>query len=301
MAARSIGSATISFGLVSIPTRLYVATHSERLAFNMLHEACGTRIKQQLYCPHCERVVERGEIIKGYEFEKGRFVTFTGAELDALEAEVSHTIDIQEFVPLSSVDPISYENAHYLGPDKGAEKAYRLLSEAMRETQKVAIAQFTSHGKEQLVLIRPYQTGLVLHSMYYADEVRRFDEVGSGGDVKLRPNEVELARKLIEQLSAEEFHPEQYEDTYRDRVRAAVDQKVAGEEVRMPEAPPARAQVIDLMQALKESLAQRGGRDEGKKKPQQPAATRAPAGKRRPAASARRRVSTSSERRAHKK
>jgi DNA end-binding protein Ku len=298
MAARSIGSATISFGLVSIPTRLYVATHSERIAFNMLHEVCGTRIKQQLYCPHCERVVERGETVKGYEFEKGRFVTFSGAEIAALEAEASHAIDIQEFVPLTSVDPIYFENAHYLGPDKGAEKAYHLLAEAMRATEKVAIAQFTSHGKEQLVLIRPCQDGLVLHSMYYADEVRRFDEVGAGGDVKTRPGEAELARKLIEQLATKAFHPEHYEDTYRDRVRAAVDQKIAGAEIRMPEASPARARVIDLMQALKESLAQRASKGE---EPSHAAAMRAPAGKRRPAASAPRRVNAKSARRAHKK
>ncbi len=298
MAERSIGSATISFGLVSIPTRLYVATHSERIAFNMLHEVCGTRIKQQLFCPHCERLVERGEIVKGYEFEKGRFVTFTPPELAALDAEASHAIDIQEFVPLASVDPLYYENAHYLGPDKGAEKAYHLLAEAMHETQKVALAQYISHGKEQLVLIRPYQDGLVLHSMYYTDEVRSFDEVDKGGDAKVRANEVELARKLIEQLSEREFKPEKYEDTYRDRVKAAVEQKVAGEEVRMPEAPAARAQVIDLMQALKESLQHRGAK--GEEQPQ-PAAMRAAAGKRRPAAAARRRAPAKPERRAHKK
>lgn len=298
MAARSIGSATISFGLVSIPVRMYVATHSERIAFNMLHEACGTRIKQQMYCPHDERVVERGEIVKGYEFNKGRFVTFSGDELQALEAEASRTIDISEFVPLASVDPIYYENSHYLGHDKGAEKAYHLLAEAMRETQMVALAQFTSHGKEQLVTIRPFKDGLALHSMYYADEVRDFSEIDTGADAKVRPNEVELARKLIEQLSEREFHPERYEDKFRDRVKAAVDQKVAGEEVTIAEAPPARAQVIDLMQALKESLAQRGGK--GEEKPR-PAAMRTPAGKRRPAASARRRDSASTERRAHKK
>jgi len=297
MAARSIGSATISFGLVSIPTRMYVATHSERLAFNMLHEECGTRIKQQLYCPHCERVVERSETVKGYEFEKGRFVTFTPVELEALEAESNHAIDINEFVPLASVDPIYYEDAHYLGPDKGAEKAYRLLATAMRETQKVALAQFVSHGKEQLVLIRPYREGLVLHSMHYADEVRNADEIDSGADVKLKTNEIDLARKLVDQLSGKAFHPEQYEDTYRDRVKAAVEQKVAGEEVTFAEAKP-RAQVIDLMDALKESLAQRGVKEEGKAR----AGTgRAAAAKRRPAASARQRANGRSERRAHKK
>src|SRR5438034_10674772 len=201
MPARSIGSGTISFGLVSIPIRVYVATHSEQLSFNMLHAPCGTRIKQQLYCPHHDKVVERSEIVKGYQFEKDRYVTFTDEELRALEAEANRAIDIHEFVPLAGVDPMYYEDAHYLGPDKGAEKAYHLLAEAMHATQKVALAQFISHGKEQLVLIRPYQDGLVLHQMYYADEVRSFDEVDKGGGVKVRANEVELARKLIEQLT----------------------------------------------------------------------------------------------------
>jgi len=300
MAARSIGSATISFGLVSIPIRLYVATHSERFSFNMLHEVCGTRIKQQLYCPHCERVIERGETVKGYEFEKGRYVTFSNDELKALDAETSRAVDITEFVPLTSVDPIYYEDAHYIGPDKGAEKAYHLLAEAMKETHKVALAQYISHGKEQLVLVRPYRDGLVLHSMHYANEVRSVDEIDTGGDVKVRPNEIELARKLIDQLSEREFHPERYEDTYRDRVKAAVDQKVAGEQVTFAEAPQPRAQVIDLMQALKESLAQRGGR--GEEQPRAAAAaTRTTAGKRRPAASSRRRTHTGTARRAHKK
>ena len=200
-------------------------------------------------------------------------------------------------MPLASVDPIYYEDAHYLGPDKGAEKAYRLLATAMRETQKVALAQFVSHGKEQLVLIRPYREGLVLHSMHYADEVRNADEIDSGGDVKLKTNEIDLARKLVDQLSGKAFHPEQYEDTYRDRVKAAVEQKVAGEEVTFAEAKP-RAQVIDLMDALKESLAQRGVKEEGKAR----AGTgRAAAAKRRPAASARQRANGRSERRAHKK
>jgi DNA end-binding protein Ku len=240
--------------------------------------------------------VPNTEVVKGFEFEKGRYVTFTGPELAALDAEASRAIDIAEFVPLASVDPIYYESTHYLGPDKGAEKAYHLLADAMRETQKVALAQFTSHGKEQLVLIRPFKKGLALHSMYYADEVRAFEDVDSGDHVKLRENEIELARKLIDQLSEREFHPERYEDRYRDRVKAAVAQKVAGQEVTFAEAPRPRGRVIDLMQALKESLAQRGAA--GEEKPRA-AATRA--GKRRPAASARQRVRAKSERRAQKK
>jgi DNA end-binding protein Ku len=296
MPARSIGSGTISFGLVSIPVRLYVATHSEQLSFNMLHASCGSRIRQQLVCPKDERPVERGEIVKGYEFAKDRYVTFTDDELRALEAEASRAIDIREFVPLEKVDPIFFENAHYLGPDKGAEKAYRLLAQAMRDTGRVALAQFVARGKEHLVLIRPYADGLVMHYLYHADEVRRFDEIDRGGEPAVRAGEVELARKLIEQLSADAFRPEQFSDEYRQRLEAAVQRKIAGEEVTAAAPPRARAEVIDLMEALKQSLAGRGRR---------PAAVAAgpsrSGGKRRPAVAARGREAEAPRRRAHKK
>jgi DNA end-binding protein Ku len=255
MPARSIGSGTISFGLVSIPIRVFVATHSEQLGFNMLHEACGTRIKQQLYCPQDERVIERNETIRGYQFAKDRYVRFTDEELKALEAEANRSIDIHEFVPLEKVDPIYFEDAHYLGPDKGAEKAYHLLADAMRATGKVALAQFVRGGKEHLVVIRPYDGGLVLHSMFYADEVRSFDEVDIGGEPKVRPNELQMAERLIEQLSSQDFRPDQYKDEYRERLQEVVQKKVAGEEVTIAEPEKPRAQVIDLMDALKASLA----------------------------------------------
>jgi DNA end-binding protein Ku len=292
MAARSIASGTISFGLVSIPVRLYVATSSQQASFNLLHEQCGTRIKQQLYCPSCERVIERSELVKGYQFQRDRYVRFTDAELRAVEAAASPTIDIHEFVPLDRVDPIYFENAHYLGPDKGGEKAYRLLSEAMRDTKRVALAQHVSHGKEHLVLIRPYDGGLVMHEMYYADEVRAFSEIPADGAVKLRDSESELAKKLIEQLSASEFRPDQYRDEYRERLMEAVEKKVAGEEIVAPPAPE-RAEVIDLMDALKKSLA---GRKAGEE-----AGGGERTSKRRPAAAVARREAAAAGRRAHKK
>lgn len=296
MAVRPVGSGTISFGLVSIPIRLYVATSSEQLSFNMLHAPCGTRIKQQIVCPHCERVVERSEIVKGYEFEKDRYVTFTDDELKALEAEANRALDIHEFVPLAAVDPMYFASAHYLGPDKGAEKAYHLLAEAMRATAKVALAQFVHHGKEHLVLIRPLDGGLVLHSMHYADEVRRFADIEAGAAPKIREGEADLARKLIEQLSAPAFHPEQYRDQYRDRVREVVQKKVEGQEVTAAAPAPARAQVIDLMEALKASLTRKGARAE-----ERSSAAAEAAGKRRPAAAARRRETQAPRRRVHKK
>src|SRR2546428_2334295 len=198
MPARSSGSGTISFGLVSIPIRVYVATHSEQLSFNLLHAPCKTRIKQQLYCPHHDKVVERSELAKGYEFEKDRYVTFSDEELKALEAEANRAIDIHEFVPLAGVDPIYFEDAHYLGPDKGAEKAYHLLAQAMRETGKVALAQYVRGGKEQLVLVRPYDGGLVLHTMHYADEVPSLADVDLVRAAKLRAGELQMARKPVQ-------------------------------------------------------------------------------------------------------
>jgi DNA end-binding protein Ku len=281
MAARSVGSGTISFGLVSIPVRLYVATHSEQLSFNMLHQPCGGRIKQNIFCPTCDRTIERRDTVKGYQFQKDQYVTLTEDELKALEAEANRSIDIHEFVPLASVDPIYFEHAHYLGPDKGAEKAYRLLGDSMRDTGKVALAQMVHHGKEHLVLVRAHVDGLVLHSMYYADEVRSFAEVEKGGEQKMRPAEIDLARKLIEQLSSDEFRPEQYHDQYRERLNELVQKKVEGHEITAAAEPATgRAEVIDLMDALKASLARQSTKSAARSAGES-------AGKRRPAAATR--------------
>ena len=260
MPARSIGSATVSFGLVSIPVRMYVATHSEQPSFNLIHGVCKSRIKQQTWCPRCERVVERSELVKGREVAKDQYVLFTDEELKALEAAASQAIDIQEFVPLADVDPVYFEDTHYLGPDKGGDKAYQLLAEAMRDTGMVALAQHVSRGKERLVLIRPFADGLALHTLYYADEVRAFDEIERGPKATVKPAETSLARKLIEQLAADGFTPQQYHDHWRERLQEAVDQKIAGEEVAVPAVQPAQAKVIDLMEALKQSLSREGGR-----------------------------------------
>jgi DNA end-binding protein Ku len=260
MPARSIGSATVSFGLVSIPVRMYVATHSEQPSFNLIHGVCKSRIKQQTWCPRCERVVERSELVKGREVAKDQYVLFTDEELKALEAAASQAIDIQEFVPLANVDPVYFQDTHYLGPDKGGDKAYQLLAEAMRDTGMVALAQHVSRGKERLVLIRPFADGLALHTLYYADEVRAFDEIERGAKATVKPAETNLARKLIEQLAADGFTPQQYHDHWRERLQEAVDQKIAGEEVAVPAAQPAQAKVIDLMEALKQSLSREGGR-----------------------------------------
>jgi DNA end-binding protein Ku len=255
MAAHSIGGGTISFGLVSIPIRLYTAASSAGVSFNLLHAKCGSRIRQQTFCP----------VDKGYEVQKDEYVRFTEEELKGLEGEASKVIDIAEFVPLEKVDPIFFEKTYYLGPDKGGEKAYRLLADAMARTDRVALAKFVMRGKESLVLIRPAQGGLMLHTMYFADEVRDFGEIDKGESAKIRDGELDLAVRLVDELSHDEFAPAQYEDDYRQRVLAAVEQKVAGREVTAAGPETQRAQVIDLMDALKESLARRPG--PGKKPP----------------------------------
>jgi DNA end-binding protein Ku len=254
MAARPIHSGTISFGLVSIPVKLYTAASSQSISFNLLHAKCGNRIRQQRFCPVCNEVVEREELARGYEFAKDQYVRFKEDELEALEGEASQAIEISEFVPLSTVDPIYYEKSYYLGPDKGGEKPYRLLTEAMNKAGKVALAKFVMRGKENLVLVRPAMGGLMLHTMYFADEVRNFNEISKGEAAKISDAETSLAIRLIDELSNEEFRPEQFEDEYRQRVLDLVEQKAQGKQITVvaPQAP--RAQVIDLMAALKESL-----------------------------------------------
>ncbi len=258
MPPHSLGSGTISFGLVSIPVRMYVAAGSGGVRFNMLHATCGTRIKQQLFCPQDQVVVDRSDIVKGFEHAKDQYVRVTDEELKAQEGEASQIIDIAEFVPLPKVDPIFFENTYYLGPDKGGEKAYRLLADAMAKSDRVALAKFVMRGKESLVLIRPAQGGLTLHTMYFADEVRDFGEIEKGQDAKIKPGELDLAVRLIDELSNEEFKPEEYKDDYRLRVMEMINQKVEGKEVTTVGPQVQRAQVIDIMDALKQSLAKRG-------------------------------------------
>ena len=258
MPLHSIGSGTISFGLVSIPIKMFSAATSAGVSFNQLHQKCGGRIKQQLICPTCNEVVERSALVKGYEFAKDQYVQFTEEELKALEDEASKMIDIAEFVPLAEVDPIYFEKTYYLGPDKGGEKAYRLLADAMRKSERVALAKFVMRGKENLVLIRAAQDGLMLHTMYFVDEIRDFGEVDKGADAKVKPGELELAQRLVCELSSEAFRPEQYSDQYRARVLEVVESKVEGREVTSLAPQAQRTQVIDLMEALKQSLGKRG-------------------------------------------
>lgn len=261
MPPRSIGSGTISFGLVSIPVKLYPAASSQSVSFNLLHAKCGNRIRQQRFCPVCNEVVEREGLVRGYEFAKGQYVRISEEELEALEGEASQAIEISEFVPLVEVDPVYFEKSYYLGPDKGGEKPYRLLAEAMTQAGKVALAKFVLRGRENLVLVRSAQDGLMLHTMYFADEVRNFDEISKGESAKITGAETSLAIRLIEELSNEQFNPDQYTDEYRQRVMEVVNTKAQGKEITIAEPQVQRAQVIDLMEALKESLGNKVARE----------------------------------------
>ena len=255
MPARSISTATISFGLVSVPVQVYSAAESAgSVSFNMLHKKCGTRLKQQYVCPKEGTVVERDDTAKGYEFAKNRYVVFSPEEIKALDQKATNTIDILEFVPLAAVDRIYLEKAYYLGPDKGGHRAYRLLAQALHETGRAALGQYASRGRQHLVLVRPRDGVLVMEQLHYSDELRSPGEVPLG-DSEVKPAELALARQFIEQAATDEFKPQNYHDTVRERVLAAIQQKVDGQEITAePEAAPG-AKVIDLMEALKASLA----------------------------------------------
>ncbi|HXY38107.1 MAG TPA: Ku protein [Vicinamibacteria bacterium] len=257
MPPRSIGTGTLSFGMVSIPIRLYAAGESaSAISFNLLHGKCKSRLKQQYVCPKDGEVVPRDQMVKGYEFQKEQYVTFTEEELKAMAEESQRAIEITEFVPASAVDPVYFDTASYLGSDKGGEKAYRLLNEAMKQTGRVALAKWAARGKQYLVMIRPSGKGLVMQQLLYADEVRPIGEVPVE-DAEVREPELKLAVQIIEQIARDEFHPESYEDEVRKRYQEAIQKKVEGQEITAA-APAPRAQVIDLMEALKASLAAKG-------------------------------------------
>ena len=255
MAPRSIATGTVSFGLVSIPVRLYPATQpAASLSFNLLHAKDGARLKQQYVCSADGEKVEREDMVKGFEFAKDRYVTFTAEELKALDEIATQTIDIAEFVPVSEVDPVYFDRAYHLGPDKGGTKAYRLLAEALRRAGKAALARYAARGKQYLVLIRPARGRLVMQQLYHADEVRPPDEIPVD-EAELREPEVQLALALIEQSASDAFHPERYEDAVKKRVLDAIERKVQGQEIQVAAPAGPQAQVIDLMEALKASLA----------------------------------------------
>ena len=267
MPARAVASANISFGLVSIPVQLFSAGNSAAgISFNLLHGKCGSRLKQQYICPKEDNVVvPRDEMRKGYEFEKDQYVLFTDEELKALEEQATQTVEVTEFVPLASIDPVYFDKAYYLGPDKGGSKAYWLFAEVLRRTGRVALAKYAARGKQYLVMVRATDEGLVMQQLLYADEVRPFAEVGVSKE-PVKEAEMKLATMLVEQSTSDEFRPGEYEDEVRKRIHDQIEKKVkTGQEISVAAPKPKSGDVIDLMEALRRSL------DESESRPRKPA------------------------------
>jgi DNA end-binding protein Ku len=254
--ASTVWKGYISFGLVSVPVRLYAAARAEHVSFNQIHEPCGSRIKQQTVCPVCERVVERNELVKGYQVDRDAYVLVSGDELKTLEADSSEAMEIAQFVSLSEVDPIYFESSFYSAPEDPGRRAYGLLLQAMEKLNVAAIAKVTLHQREQIVLMRPYHQGIILHTLYFPAEVREIGEYGKTENMTLQKPEIDLAEQFIRQLTAK-FEPEQYKDEYQQRVLDMIETKRAGQVVAGQPHKPKLAPVIDLVDALKKSIAER--------------------------------------------
>lgn len=250
--AATVWKGYISFGLITIPVRLFAAARTERVSFNQIHQPCGGRIKQQIFCPQCDRVAERNELVKGYEVEKDRYVIVKDEEIKEIAPPSSDTMEIVEFVKAEGIDPIYFDASYFMAPEDAGKKAYHLLFETMRKSGYSAIAKIAMHQREFTVVVRPHAQGLLLHTMFYPEEVREVPEFRQDRSVTVKPQEIELAEKLVEGLAAE-FDPSKYHDDYQKRVLDMIEAKRDGLAVS-PEAPRKRAPVIDLMQALQKSL-----------------------------------------------
>jgi DNA end-binding protein Ku len=282
MPARALSTATISFGLVSIPVKLYSAAESKAaLSFNQIDKKDGSRVKQQLVNARTGAVVPREEIVKGYEFAKNQYVLFEPEELKALEAQATHTIDITEFLKADQIDRRYLDKVYYLGTDRGGARAYKLLAQALIETGRVALGKYAARGKQYLVLVRPMENGLVMEQLHYPDELRAFSEVPIE-DAQVKPAELKLAAQLVEQAASDEFRPENYKDEVRERMLALIQRKIEGEDITLAPTREPEHKIIDIMEALKASLA-------AGKKPAQAAAHEKPAAAK-PKAAARKRA-----------
>src|SRR5208283_270402 len=252
--AASVWSGYLTFGLISMPVRLFSGARGNHISFHMLHRDDNTRIKQQLWCPHDERVVERSEIVKGYEYRKGEYVILEPDEIKKIEPKTAKAMEILEFVKSEEVDPIYFESSYYLMPEEAGRKPYALLSRALEETDYVAIAKLTMHNREYTVFLRPYEGGLMLHTMYYSEEVRKVESFGRP-EVELKEAEVKIAHQLIDALAGK-FEPEKYHDSFEENVKTLIKARLEGDDVSSVEKPRKPSPVADLMAALKESLAQ---------------------------------------------
>jgi DNA end-binding protein Ku len=259
--AASVWSGYLTFGLISMPVRLFSGARSSSISFNMLHRDDLSRVKQQLYCPVDNRVIGRDEIVKGYEYRKDEYVIIEPEEIKKIEPKTAKTMEILEFVKSSDVDPIYFESSYYMMPEEAGRRPYALLSKALEESDYVAIAKLTMHNREYTVFLRPKEGGMMLHTMYYSDEVRELEGFGRP-DVELKEAEVKVAHQLIEALAGP-FDPDKYHDEFQENLKKLIEAKLEGQEVKPVEKPKKLAPVVDLMAALKQSLAEM----EGKKKP----------------------------------
>jgi DNA end-binding protein Ku len=283
-----MGSATISFGLVSVPVKMFSTAESSRnIAFNWIHKKCGSRVRMKYYCPADEELVDRDDLIKGYEFSKDQYVLFDPEEIKRLEAESSNSIDIAEFVPFGKVERIYLDKAYYLGPDKGGERAYRLLSAALKKTKRAAIGRYAARGKQYLVLVRPVEDGLLMEQLRYSDEIRSFADIQIENG-KVDKEEQKLAVQLIEQAATDEFRPERFEDEVYQRTMELIEKKIQGEEISAAPMEEPETKIIDLMEALKASLDPSEEPTESGKAGRKPAKRAAPRRKKKVAGSGKR-------------
>src|SRR5215469_2858260 len=264
--ATSVWKGHLTFGLVSLPIKLFSAARSETISFNQLHKTDHSRVKQVLYCAAEDKPVAREDLVKGYEYEKGRYVIVESDEIQKVAPKTAQTMEILEFVKSSEIDPLYFESSYYMAPDAAGEKAYALLFEALRRTGYVGVAKVAMHSREHIVILRPGEQGLVLHTMYYADEVRKVEEFRTNTDL-VAAKELELAQLFVRSLEAK-FEPEKYHDEYRDNLKALIKAKVEGQAIVEPEPAPKLAPVVDIMAALRASMEKIG-----QKKPVQSTAT----------------------------
>ena len=251
--ASAVWKGAISFGLLSIPIRMYTAARSERVQLHEIHKKCHTRLRQRLFCPECDRIVDRSEVVKGYEYAEGKYVVVDEEEIKKITPKSSRTMEILAFVKESQIDPIYFDASYFALPEKDNEKPYALLLKALEDKDRVGIAKLTMHQREYTVFIRPHNHGLTIHTMYFANEIHEIEGYGKlNSSISLKPQEIKLAEQLVETLS-EDFNPRQYHDTFQENLKALIAAKQAGRPAA--EVPPAkRAPVIDIMEALKRSL-----------------------------------------------
>jgi DNA end-binding protein Ku len=259
--ASSVWSGYLTFGLISMPVRLFSGARSSGISFNMLHRDDLQRVKQKLFCSAEDREISRDEVVKGYEYRKDEYVVIEPEEIKKIEPKTAKTMEILEFVKASDVDPVYFESSYYMLPDEAGRRPYALLTKALEESDYVAIAKLTMHNREYTVFLRPHNGGLMLHTMYYAEEVRQVEGFGAP-DVELKDSEVKIAHQLIEALAAD-WEPEKYHDSFQDNLKNLIQTKLEGGKIAEVEKPKKLAPVVDLMSALKQSLAEM----EGRKKP----------------------------------